>query len=103
MNQDIVRFRRRLNDPLMDEIFSSHLEEEIDENDPCNSSLKEWFENILDGTTNRVTMELIYDGIFSDTAFLNEELYKFIRQYILDKSKNRIKFTYEDRIDGCDE
>jgi len=103
MNQDIIRFRRRLNDPVMIEYISDLVEEEIDDSDPCNYDLKGWFKNILDGTTNRVIREYTHDELFDAGAYLNEELYKFIYQYLLDKYRDRIKFTYEDRRDACDE
>ncbi len=103
MNQDIIRFRRRLNDPVMIQYISDFVEEEIDNGDPCNYDLKSWFRNILDGSTNSVIREYTYDELFDEGAYLNEELYKFIYQYLLDKYRDRIKFTYEDRRDACDE
>ncbi len=87
----------------MIEYISDLVEEEIDESDPCNYDLKSWFKNILDGTTNRVIREYTYDELFDEGAYLNKELYKFIYQYLLDKYRDRIKFTYEDRRDACDE
>lgn len=87
----------------MIEYISDLVEEEIDYSDPCNYDLKGWFKNILDETTNRVIREYTYDKLFDNGAYLNEELFRFIYKYLLDKYRDRIKFTYEDRIDGCDE
>ena len=102
MNTDLIKFKRRLNDPVMNNYISDLVEEEIDDSVPCNYDLEGWFKNILDGSTNRVIREYTYDELFSEGAYLNEELFRYIYQYLLSKYRSRIKFTYEDRIDGCD-
>jgi len=105
MNTDLIRFRRRTNDPVMIEYISELFEDEINDHHPCDYNRWEgWVRDILDGTTNRVIREYTYDGLFSEGAYFNEELFEFIRKYLSNAYLDRINFNYETgRIDCGDD
>ncbi len=105
MDVNVIRFRRRLNDPLMIEHMADLLENEIDDSDPCNylENPEEWKEMILEGTTFRIWSSYHQDELFDYFDFDNTSpIYKVIHNYCSETFSDRIEFVFEDRIDGCD-